>query len=44
MNPGLAETILRLKQHGRRITLFSFARQSPEVIPGVTIYHIPFTA
>jgi uncharacterized protein (DUF58 family) len=44
MDPALAETIMRLKQHGRRITLLSFARQTPPMIPGVTIYHLPYTS
>lgn len=43
MTPNLAETVLRLKQHGRRITLLSFAQESPPQIAGVNILHLPFT-
>ncbi|MBN2549961.1 MAG: DUF58 domain-containing protein [Anaerolineales bacterium] len=42
VDQSLPETILRLRQHGRQVMLFSFARQAPPVIPGVTIYHSPF--
>lgn len=42
IDPPLPETILRLRQHGRQVSLFSFARQAPPVIPGVKIYHSPF--
>jgi len=34
--------MLRLRQHSRRLTLMSFARESPPSIPGVTCYHLPF--
>ena len=40
---NLEEAIWRLKQHGRRITLLSFDRKEPPDIPGITIYHRPFT-
>jgi len=43
MSPGLAESILRLKRHERRITLVSLAREAPPLLPGVTILHAPFT-
>jgi len=39
---SLMETLVRLKQHGRRITLLTFGRQIPAPIPGVTIYHLPY--
>jgi hypothetical protein len=37
----LAETLVHLKRHGRRITLLSFADEPPGAIPGVRIRHIP---
>jgi len=40
--PALVETILHLKQHGRRITLLSFADESIPEIPGVNSYHFPY--
>ncbi len=43
MSLSLAETILRLRQHGRQITLLSFARDKPPSIPGVQVVHLPFT-
>jgi hypothetical protein len=43
MSPTLAETILRIRQHGRQITLLSFARSKPPSIPGVHVVHLPFT-
>ena len=42
MYPGLAETLLRLKQHGRRITLLNFARQASDPIQGINLVHLPF--
>ena len=42
LNKDLAETLLRLRQHGRRLTLLSFAKQTPPSIPGVNILHLPF--
>lgn len=42
MTPALAETILQLKQHGRRVTLLSFTTQDPPLIPGVQVLHRPF--
>jgi uncharacterized protein (DUF58 family) len=41
-NDDLVEALLRLKQHGRRITLLSFARHPPPLIPGITIHHLPY--
>lgn len=38
----MAETLLRLKQHGRNITLLSFAVSPPPHIPGVRIVHVPY--
>jgi len=40
--PPLPEVLLSLKQHGRQITLLSFAHQLPPVIPGINIIHRPF--
>jgi uncharacterized protein (DUF58 family) len=42
MSQGLAETILRLRQHGRQIALLCFSPVKPPAIPGVKIYHRPF--
>jgi len=42
MNAALTETIFRIKQHGWRITLLSFAHAAPPDIPGVNIIHQPF--
>jgi uncharacterized protein (DUF58 family) len=38
----LAETLFRLKQHGRNIILLSFGQETPPDIPGISIYHRPF--
>jgi len=38
----LAETLLRLKKHERRMTLISLAEQPPAAIPGVPNVHLPF--
>ena len=40
--PELAETLFRLKQKGRQITLLSFAKEMPPEIQGVRIFHRPF--
>jgi uncharacterized protein (DUF58 family) len=40
--PELAETLLRLKRHERRITLLSVSEGPPPEIPGVRCVHIPF--
>jgi uncharacterized protein (DUF58 family) len=40
--PELAETLLKLRQKGRQITLLSFARQPPPEIQGIRIFHHPF--
>jgi uncharacterized protein (DUF58 family) len=40
--PELAETLLRLKRHERRITLLAISEQPPPEIPGVRCVHIPF--
>ena len=41
-NPELNETLLRLKSHGRRITLLSFGRNPPDKIPGIKSFHSPY--
>lgn len=43
MTPSLAEAVLRLRQHGRRITLLCFTRQAPPAIPGVVVVHLPYS-
>jgi uncharacterized protein (DUF58 family) len=40
--PELASTLVQLKQHERRITLLSLAKESPPFIPGIRIIHRPF--
>jgi hypothetical protein len=40
--PELAESIMRLKRHERRITLVSVAQDVPPHLPGVTTRHTPF--
>jgi hypothetical protein len=42
MNHELAETIIRLKKHERRITLLTLSEESPPVIPGIQTLHMPF--
>jgi uncharacterized protein (DUF58 family) len=38
----LAEALVQLRHHGRRVTLLSFAEKPPPEIPGVRIFHLPF--
>ena len=38
----LAEVIMQLKRHERRITLLSLGKEVPMVIPGVQVIHRPF--
>lgn len=40
--PELATTLIQLKQHERRITLYSLAEEPPPVIPGIQTIHQPF--
>jgi uncharacterized protein (DUF58 family) len=40
--PELASTLIQLKQHERRIILFSLAQESPSIVPGIQIIHQPF--
>ena len=41
-SPELASTLVQLKRHERRITLYSLAEEIPPVIPGIQIIHQPF--
>jgi uncharacterized protein (DUF58 family) len=41
-SPELAEALVQLHHHGRRITLLSFEEKPPPEIPGVRIVHLPF--
>jgi uncharacterized protein (DUF58 family) len=41
-NPELFEALVQLKQRGRHITLLSFAKQPPQVVPGIRTLHLPF--
>jgi len=40
--PELATTLVQLRQHERRITLLSLAKEPPPFIPGIRIIHQPF--
>jgi uncharacterized protein (DUF58 family) len=40
--PELATTLIQLRQHERRITLLSLAKEPPPFIPGIRIVHQPF--
>ena len=41
-SPELASTLIQLKRHERRITLYSLAEEIPPIIPGIQIIHQPF--
>jgi uncharacterized protein (DUF58 family) len=41
-SPELAPTLVQLKKHERRVTLFSLAQDAPPTIPGVKVIHRPF--
>jgi uncharacterized protein (DUF58 family) len=41
-SPELATTLIQLKQHERRITLYSVAEEEPPMIPGIRTIHQPF--
>ncbi len=43
LSPTLVETVLSLAKHGRRISLLSFARETPLFIPGVQVIHRPYS-
>jgi uncharacterized protein (DUF58 family) len=40
--PELAEALVQLRQHGRHLTLISFAEQLPPGLEGVKTVHLPF--
>jgi uncharacterized protein (DUF58 family) len=40
--PELASTLIQLRQHERRITLLSLAKDAPPFIPGIRTIHQPF--
>jgi hypothetical protein len=40
--PQLVETLVKLRQKGRQITLLSFAQQPPPEMQGIRIFHHPF--
>lgn len=40
--PELAETLLQIRRHERKITLFSLGKEIPPVIPGIQVVHQPF--
>ncbi len=44
MTPELAEVLLRLKRHERRITLISLAKDPPAVMQGIHCIHLPYRA
>lgn len=41
-SPELAEVIMQLKRHERRITLLTLGQEVPMLIPGVQVLHRPF--
>ncbi len=41
-SPELASILIELKRHGRRITLYSLAEETPPVVPGIQTIHQPF--
>jgi uncharacterized protein (DUF58 family) len=43
-NPELVSSLLQLKRHERRITLYSLAEELPPLIPGIRTIHQPFKA
>ena len=44
ITPELASTLIQLKQHERRITLYSLGEEVPPIIPGIQTIHQPFQA
>jgi uncharacterized protein (DUF58 family) len=42
-SPELVTTLIQLKKHERRITLYSLGEEAPPQIPGIRIIHQPFT-
>jgi len=43
-SPALTETLLRLKRHGRKVTLIIISETLPTDIPGLRIVHVPYIA
>lgn len=41
--PVLVETLVRLRQSGRRITFLSLAKEIPPDVPGIRIIHSPYS-
>ncbi len=41
IHDAFLETLIRLKDHGRRIVLLSVGRKAPPGLPGITVHHIP---
>lgn len=41
-SPSLAETLLRLKKHERKIILISTAPDTLDLIPGIRLIHLPY--
>jgi uncharacterized protein (DUF58 family) len=41
-SPEIAEALVQLRYHGRRVTLLSFAESPPSQISGIRIFHLPF--
>lgn len=41
-SPEFDEALIRLKKHGRQITVLSFADRKPPIIPGARIIHQPY--
>ncbi len=41
-SPELAQTLIRLKRHERRISMISIAQETPPVLPGIRCIHLPY--
>jgi uncharacterized protein (DUF58 family) len=41
-SPELAEALVQLRYHGRRVTLLSFAEKPPTEMHGIRVIHLPF--
>ena len=44
ITPELSCTLIQLKQHERRITLYLLSEDAPPLIPGIQTIHQPFQA
>lgn len=42
ITPVLAETLLRIRKHGHRVTVLYFGKPAPPDIAGVQLVHLPF--